>query len=274
MSFSYPRVTVTLIATLLSSLFALTSHAQTGGKMPDFYKEPGLQPNRDFVNQHFGEHIDPFTGALQLHYTDIHIPGNGGFDLNVQRSYNSASVNKNNPKQNSNMGVGWSLHFGRVTKAGTDGICTNDFETSTDNPVVEMPDGSTQRLYFTSSGSPLALTTRRWKAECIFGSSNPGLIIYATDGTKYTMNKQVAEGTFEAPVFAYYTTRIEDRNGNTMTVNYNSSNTAMAELTSVSRASGGSVTFSYTGTSNTSNRRISEITAHRRGSPRLWRLEL
>jgi YD repeat-containing protein len=244
----------------LAALFAVAAHAQTGGKMPDFYKEPGLQPNRDFVNQHFGEHIDPFTGALQLHYTDIHIPGNGGFDLSVQRSYNSANVNKNSPKQNSNMGVGWSLHFGRVTKAGTDGICTNDFQTSTDNPVVEMPDGSAQRLSFTSSGSPLALTTRRWKAECINNSSNPGLIIYATDGTKYTMNKQVAEGTFEAPVFAYYTTLIEDRNGNTMTVSYNSSNTAMAELTSVTRASGGSVSFSYTGTSNTTDRRISSIT--------------
>jgi RHS repeat-associated protein len=248
------------IGAFFLALYSAAAYAQTGGKMPDFYKEPGLQPNRDFVNQHFGEHIDPFTGALQLHYTDIHIPGNGGFDLNVQRSYNSASVDKNNPKQNSNMGVGWSLHFGRVTKAGSDGICTNDFDTSTDNPVVEMPDGSAQRLYFTSSGSPLALTTRRWKAECIFNSSNPGLIIYATDGTKYTMNKQVAEGSFEAPVFAYYTTLIEDRNGNTMTVSYNSSNTAMAELTSVTRASGGSVSFSYTGTSNTTNRRISSIT--------------
>ncbi|QKT04138.1 hypothetical protein HUS23_10090 [Ectothiorhodospiraceae bacterium 2226] len=48
--------------------------------IPDFYREPGLYPNRDFVNQHFHEHIDPFTGALQFHYVDVHLPGNGGFD--------------------------------------------------------------------------------------------------------------------------------------------------------------------------------------------------
>lgn len=41
--------------------------AQTGGKMPDYYKEPGLYPNRDYANQHFGEHIDPFAGTLHPH---------------------------------------------------------------------------------------------------------------------------------------------------------------------------------------------------------------
>jgi Domain of unknown function (DUF6531) len=217
-----PRpIRIEIIAFLLS-VVASFSHAQTGGKMPDFYKEPGLQPNRDFVNQHFGEHIDPFTGALQLHYTDIHIPGNGGFDLNIQRAYNSAVVDKDNPKHHSMMGVGWSLHMGRVTKAGDGGICTNDdFNSSTDNPVLEMPDGSTQRLYFTASGSPLALTIRRWRAECISGS---GLAIYSTDGTRYDMTKQIAEGGFAGSVFAYYTTRVTDRNGNTMTVNYSGMN--------------------------------------------------
>jgi len=76
-----------LVASLMAMLLLVTSSiAQTGGKMPDFYKEPGLYPNRDYTNQHFGEHIDPFTGALQLHYTDVFIPGNGGFNLAVQRS--------------------------------------------------------------------------------------------------------------------------------------------------------------------------------------------
>lgn len=195
-----------LLALTLSTV-ALSATAQTGGKLPDFYKEPGLQPNRDFVNQHFGEHIDPFTGALQLHYTDIHIPGNGGFDLNIQRSYNSASVDRANPKHHSMMGVGWSLHMGRVTKAGS-GICTNDdFNSSSDNPVLETPDGGTQRLYFTSGGSPLMLTQRRWKAECVTGGTQ-GLEIYSPDGTRYTMNRQYAEGTALAPVFSYYTTLI------------------------------------------------------------------
>src|SRR5687767_4038605 len=35
------------------------------------------------------ESIDPFTGNLSLVHTDIHLPGNGGFDLLIRRSYNS-----------------------------------------------------------------------------------------------------------------------------------------------------------------------------------------
>jgi hypothetical protein len=106
------------------ALLAQTVLAQTNGKLPDFYKEPGLQPNRDYVNQHFGEHIDPFTGALQLHYVDIHIPGPAGFDLKIQRSYNSSSVDRVNTKHHSMMGVGWSFHMGRVSKTDTS-ICSN-----------------------------------------------------------------------------------------------------------------------------------------------------
>ena len=254
---SQVRAAVAFLGTVLLGAAAC---AQTGGKMPDFYREPGLYPNRDYTNQHFGEYIDPFTGALQLHYTDVFIPGNGGFNLSIQRSYNSASVDKTQPKHNSMMGVGWSLHMGRVTKAGTGGICINDDSlSSTDNPVLEMPDGSTQQLHFVASGSPLMLTTRRWRAECISGSTT-GLAIYTADGTRYDMDKQVAEGGFAGSVFAYYTTRITDRNGNTATVSYNSSNTAAAEMTAINTSDGRSVTFSYND-SGTSYRRVSSISA-------------
>jgi hypothetical protein len=80
-----------------STAFAFACNAGAQEVIPDFYKDPGLYPNRSYVNQSFGEHIDPFTGALQLHYVDLHLPGNGGFDLKVIRSYNSAAVNPLNP---------------------------------------------------------------------------------------------------------------------------------------------------------------------------------
>ncbi len=254
------RSSVAIAAVVVSSLFASTVLAQATGKMPDFYKEPGMQPNRDYVNQHFGEHIDPFTGALQLHYIDVHVPGNGGFHLNVVRSYNSATVDRVNPKHHSMMGVGWSLHMGRVSKTGTD-ICSNtDPDTGTDNPVLETPDGGTQRLYFTSSGSPLMITARRWKAECVSGTTQ-GLLVSAPDGTRYTMNRQYAEGTTEAPVYTYYTTLITDRHGNTMTVNYNTALLAKAEITSVVRNTSSdtvTVNFTYDG-AGTASRRIASI---------------
>ena len=248
-----PAVGLAATALLIAPLLA-----QTGGKMPDFYKEPGLYPNRDYTNQHFGEHIDPFTGALQLRYTDMFIPGNGGFNLAVQRSYNSSVVDKTQPKHNSMMGVGWSLHFGRVTKAGVGGICSNDDSlTSTDNPVLETPDGATQRLYFTASGSPLMLITQRWRAECA-GSSTPGLIVYSPDGTRYLMSKQISEGGFAGTVNACYTTLITDRNGNTATVSYNNSNTAAAEISGITTSDGRSVTFGYAD-GGTSYRRVTSI---------------
>jgi YD repeat-containing protein len=246
-----------LCAAIAFGVMLPLSLAQTNGKMPDFYKEPGMQPNRDFVNQHFGEHIDPFTGALQLHYVDVFIPGNGGFDLRIQRSYNSASVDRVNPKHHSMMGVGWSLHMGRVVKTGTD-ICSNtNPDSGNDNAVIETPDGGTQRLYFTSSGSPLMITQRRWKAECISGTTQ-GLLVSAPDGTSYRMNRQYAEGTTDNPVYAYYTTLITDRNGNTMTVNYNTTALARAEITSISASDGRSVTFTYSG-GGTASRRITSI---------------
>ena len=35
------------------------------------------------------EHIDPFSGNMQIVQTDLHLPGSGGLDLTIMRSYNS-----------------------------------------------------------------------------------------------------------------------------------------------------------------------------------------
>lgn len=186
--------------------------------IPDFYREPGLQPNRDYINQSFAEHIDPFTGSLQLHYVDLHLPGNGSFDLKVIRSYNSSTVDALNPtaSEDTITGLGWTIHFGRVLKSKDTLICANsNAGTSTDNPVLELPDGSRQLLSFTQSGSPLMVTTQRWRADCIAGGAG-GLTVFSPEGTKYTMNQNVEVGTAVRPVHAWYTTAITDRNGNSV----------------------------------------------------------
>src|SRR5258706_10377574 len=78
-----PSATLTCAALLcIKAALALES-------IPGFYQDPGLSPNRDYVNQQMYEHIDPFTGKLQLHYIDLFLPGNGGLDTHVQRSYNN-----------------------------------------------------------------------------------------------------------------------------------------------------------------------------------------
>lgn len=87
--------------TRVLGLFIISASALVNAQevIPDFYKEPGIQPNRDFVNKSHNENIDPFTGSLQRHYVDLRIPGNGGFDLNIIRSYNSSNVNPANVGQ-------------------------------------------------------------------------------------------------------------------------------------------------------------------------------
>ena len=218
--------------------------------IPDFYKDPGLHPNRSYVNQSFGEHIDPFTGALQLHYVDLHLPGNGGFDLEVVRSYNSASVNPLNPATYESLaGLGWTVHFGRVLSKNTS-ICTTNMTSVADNPVLELPDGSRQLLAFTGT-TPLALTTQRWRADCLNGS---GLSVYSPDGVRYDMTQSVGVGINQ---YAWYTTKITDRNGNTATVNYNAASSQ--EIGSVVTSDGRTLTFGYSG-GGTPARRITQIT--------------
>lgn len=167
------------------SLFFFTSFPLFAQEpIPDFYRDPGLNPNRSFVNQNFNEHIDPFTGALQHHYVDLHLPGNGGFDLKVIRSYNSSSVDPANlDGYQSNAGVGWNIHFGRVLKNNDTNFCANSFVSVAKNPVLELPDGSRQILATSSSPSALLMTTQRWKADCIAN----GLAVYSPDGTRYDM---------------------------------------------------------------------------------------
>ena len=226
--------------------------------VPDFYKEPGVYPNRDYVNQHVTENVDPFTGSLQIHSVDVHVPGNGGFALQVVRSYNSNRINPGNPADlstNSLAGMGWTVHFGRVLKARNTNICLNtDPAAVGDNPVIELPDGSRQPLAFTPSGSPLMLSTQHWKAECL--GAGTGLAVYSPEGLRYDMTQVVQEVGGTQPVYAWYATKITDRNGNAATISYAAS--ASPQISSVSTSDGRSLSFTYLD-SGLASRRISTI---------------
>ena len=69
---------------LFSCVATFTVHADL---QPDYYAEPGLNPQHDYLNQNASEFIDPFSGTLQRQYIDLLIPGNGGLDIKIQRSY-------------------------------------------------------------------------------------------------------------------------------------------------------------------------------------------
>jgi YD repeat-containing protein len=210
--------------------------------IPDFYKGPGLQPNRSYVNQSFNEHIDPFNGSLGLHYTDVRIPGNGGFDITVSRSYNSNSVSETSPVSYfGSAGVGWTVHFGRVLYKPINGPCGGmSFVDVLKDPVLELPDGSTQILARSAIAGATLLSTQRWRAECINGI----VVVYSPEGVRYDMGQGVSVPSGSASALAaYYTTKITDRNNNTATITYTQAGSP--EVSSVTTSDGRRIDFSY-----------------------------
>src|SRR2546428_500807 len=121
-----------------------------------FYKQKGtnqiIEDRRLSPFQQVKESVDPFTGNLNLLHTDVILPGNGGLDLKIQRTYNSRIWGRKDTdfpglvafNEKSVMGIGWSFHFGRVLNPGGSGSI-NRFDPR--NPIVELPDGSNHPLY-------------------------------------------------------------------------------------------------------------------------------
>ena len=209
--------------------------------IPSFYQEPGISRTRDYTDQHPSERIDPFTGKLQWHFVDLFIPGNGGLDIKVQRSYNSLNESL---AEASPAGLGWTMHFGRVLRTAARPICFTQNTSAAENPVLEMPDGGRRVLYVAADG--LFVTTDFWKAECNLESGSTGLNIYSPDGTRYEMTTQgTPVGSAPRPNNTYYVSRITDRNGNWMSLSYALMASGGAAVSGITTSDGRAVTFNY-----------------------------
>lgn len=223
---------------ILLCLFAAQATAET---IRDYYDEPGLNPFKDAINQHFNESIDPFSGMLQLSYTDILVPGNGGLDIRVNRFYSpksDASLGVRTP-----YGVGWTMHFGRivVNERFADRICQQGIYAAriTDNPSLERGDGSREVLVL-ASGEPDAylITRSRWKADC-----EPDGVVRVTSpsGTQFKMSYQV----FAGDSVSLYTTQILDTSGNTIDIDYRRNAVGISYINTVTAGDGRRVDYHY-----------------------------
>jgi len=214
----------------------------TTDPIPSFYQEPGISRTRDYTDHHAYERIDPFTGKLQWHVVDLFIPGNGGLDLKVQRSYSSLNYTATGaPPEASPVGIGWTMHFGRVLRSATAGLCDLN-QSETKNPVLELPDGS-RHIFYPALDGQTFVSQDFWKAECNLASSDPGLIVHSPDGTQYDM---LFAGVSYGNYNPWYTSKITDRNGNWMSIAYSMMATGGAMVTSVNTSDGRSVSFNYT----------------------------
>jgi YD repeat-containing protein len=225
---------------VLSAIPITPAHADgVDEPIPSFYQEAGLSPTRAYVNQHSAEHLDPFSGKVQWHFTDFFLPGNGGLDLAVQRSY--SSLDDKYP-ESSPAGVGWTMHFGRVLRRSTVDIC-DLAHTSVVNPVLELADGSRHILYVGVDGFSF-ITTGFWRADCVSNGS-PGLTVFSPDGTRYEMTAMGMQlGDPVHPINTYYPSRITDRNGNWMAISYAFFSNTFG-VTGVTTSDGRSLTYAY-----------------------------
>lgn len=200
-----------IFVVLLAFVVAGLAHADL---MPDYYAEPGLNSHRDYLNLNEFEHIDPFTGMLQHHVVDLEIPGNSGLDLRISRSYNSPNGRVGDRSVN---GVGWEVHFGKVLIEDREKLCSTIWgANTTDNPIIQLPDGSIKLLVYASAWPDqfLYITHDYWKADCTTDYS--GLIVTSPDGTTYLFDEYDFSGTLST----WRVTEIRDANGNTIHINY------------------------------------------------------
>ena len=251
-------------------LHAGSARADVASVLPAVFAEPGYHGEWRQAVSGVNEQIDPFSGSLRVSHTDLVLPGNAGLDLVVQRHYSSnVFLSRPSPSSispypstllsQSPIGQGWTLHFGRAIKAESDErtsnhICSTDFDpnlgdTTLDAGVLELPDGSLDTLYRSDHGPARFVTRRYWLADCT--DSGDGLIVYAPNGLKYTMNHAVSaldDVTYTTRLTtAWHTTKIEDGNGNAIDIAYAGQRGSYALVSEVTATDGRRVTFGYEG---------------------------
>lgn len=138
------------------------------------------------------EQVDPFSGILTLAHTDIHLPGNGGLDLNLVRTYNSMIWGRRDGtsfpglvarNERSHLGIGWSMHMGILRNPFGSGSIDR---MSPNNPVFEMPDGSKHVFYKDINDTSRFISKDFWIYRPVNSTTGIGTITL-TDGTVYTV---------------------------------------------------------------------------------------
>src|SRR5438132_8125895 len=155
------------------------------------------------------ESVDPASGTLTIVETDLALPGNAGFNLAVQRVYNSGvypdydSGGSTALEEDSWAGIGWRLHFGRILHSDS---------TSAGQIQVEMGDGSRHPLYHSIGNPNIWATSDFWQYNpATHTLLIPNGLVYIFDREVY-LNERL--GTVR------YVTEIHDPFNNRVTFSY------------------------------------------------------
>jgi YD repeat-containing protein len=209
--------------------------------VPSFYQESGKSSRtREYINQSNAEHIDPFTGKLQYHHVDLFTPGNGGLDLKLQRSYNSFGRVTSNVYEDSPMGLGWTMNFGRLVVPTIKGVCG-----PSGLPVFELSDGTRRVFYRDLNGGNVYVSTDFWRAECGSIQQNIAMVFTSPDGTRYETGYN--GHTFDFPITStsHNVSKITDKNGNWIKIEYQYLPNLISGIKSVMTSDGRAALFEY-----------------------------
>lgn len=226
-------------------ILVIFGHVVYAGTLPE--EEPGINPYREYHSGTGDGVVDTYSGSLKVQHTDIIIPGNGGLDIQIQRSYD---------RDSSSFGTGlgdnsWKLHFGRLfggTEIANQFCNSPQVQDISSRPWLELPDGTIQQFAKAPAGENyLYISKQRWIARCA-GLNKGGLIIYSPNGTRYEMTEwEVRNGRS-----SWNVSKIIDRNGNWLSFEYTPHSTPTPTysytpiyLTEITSSDGRNIYFSY-----------------------------
>jgi YD repeat-containing protein len=223
--------------------------------------EPGINPYREQISQDGIESVDPYSGKLMVRYLDLFLPGNGGLDIKVFRTYDTARIFGLQVGSSllSPMGNGWTFHFGSLIG---DYVCEPIANASDSRPVFYLPDGRQFKFSLAPTGlGHLYVSKEGWVADCapVPENKNNRLIVISPEGIRYEMTVEGTVGSVN-PTSLFYVKKITDKHGNWLSFDYQYTN-GKAYVSKCTASDGRLVTLTFA-PGYTTGTRVSQITAN------------
>jgi RHS repeat-associated protein len=219
-----------------------------------------------------GETVDHFTGTLRIVQEDLSLPGKAGLDLHVVRTYSSKIWGRSDlltpepflaDKEPTVVGLGWSLHMGRVRSPLAFGQ-----PPFSQVPVYEAPQGTTHAFYPLTPTQAVSRAswkyTRDWQS-CSGASSGQGACITTSSGLRLEFD--AANSYFIGTTLVYPLSRIVDLFGNQIEVRYERTGSLGGSTGRIRDIEDSVVSFTYSQCGSGCNR-LDSITAAGAGGSR------